>query len=81
MMNEEMVISDLQGECEQVEAEDLPEVGAVYDYRSGWWVEVPAQLGWAYGSGKPNGTRLATQIDKAAGDEQFTHVIMPMHVN
>jgi hypothetical protein len=43
---------------------------AFYSYHSGTVMEVPAQLGWCYGSGKPNGTRVDLGIDKRAGAER-----------
>lgn len=48
---------------------------AFYSYHSGQVMEVPAQLGWIYGSGKPNGTRLSPKLDEAKG------VVRPDKVN
>lgn len=43
---------------------------AIYNYRSGESIQIPAQLGWAYGSGKPTGTNLGKMLDKQAGAER-----------
>lgn len=36
---------------------------AFYNYHSGSFVNLPQQLGWIYGSGKPNGTRVDLYLD------------------
>lgn len=40
------------------------------NYASGQTLDIPAQLGWIYGSGKPSGTDISKGIDKAAGAER-----------
>lgn len=44
---------------------------AFYSYHSGQVMEVPAQLGWIFGSGKPNGTRISPRIDDQWAKENY----------
>ncbi len=39
-------------------------------YLNGQVYTIPSQLGWIFSSGKPNGTRIDTRVDRRAGLEQ-----------
>lgn len=43
---------------------------AFYNYHSGCEMVVPAQFGWAYGSGMAHGTSISKAIDRRAGVER-----------